>query len=105
MEGLWKDYPNAVGKSILTATVMPTNATNFTAMATTAATTLATMSTVAFNATTVASNVTEVSSCFKVDPNWGHMFRPIDDPEYPWIGLWFSVPVTGIWYWCTDQVR
>lgn len=35
---------------------------------------------------------------------WANMFRPIDDPDYPWLGIWLSLPIIGIWYWCTDQV-
>ncbi|WP_242205747.1 sodium:solute symporter [Aestuariivivens insulae] len=35
----------------------------------------------------------------------GHfnMWRPIDDPEFPWTGLLFGGTVVGVWYWCTDQ--
>ena len=77
------------------------NKTLTTAVASTM-TTLATVSTVAVNVT--RNNSTDISGCYKVDPNWDHMFRSYDDKEYPWIGLWFSLPVTGIWYWCTDQV-
>lgn len=73
-------------------------------MAMSTMTTLATMSTMSANATVSSNSTVPVSGCFKVDPNWSHMFRPYDDKEYPWIGLWFSLPVTGIWYWCTDQV-
>eukprot|EP01130_Rhizamoeba_saxonica_P013928 TRINITY_DN599_c0_g1_i3.p1 TRINITY_DN599_c0_g1~~TRINITY_DN599_c0_g1_i3.p1 ORF type:complete len:440 (+),score=71.36 TRINITY_DN599_c0_g1_i3:530-1849(+) len=33
-----------------------------------------------------------------------HMFRPVTDPELPWTGLIFGVPINSIWYWCIDQV-
>jgi len=33
-----------------------------------------------------------------------NIYRPYDDGEFPWIGIVFSLPITGIWYWCTDQV-
>eukprot|EP00794_Sanderia_malayensis_P006218 gene6218-6934_t len=93
LDELWKQYPTAVGASILN--VFNTNTTNITS-------TVANITaTVAMNMT---NNSTSVDGCYKVDPHWSHMFRPIDDPNYPWIGLWFSLPVTGIWYWCTDQV-
>ena len=39
-----------------------------------------------------------------LDPHMLDMIRPADDPEMPWTGLVFGVPVLGIWYWCTDQV-
>jgi SSS family solute:Na+ symporter len=32
-----------------------------------------------------------------------NMFRPLSDPEYPWLGIVFASPIVGIWYWCTDQ--
>jgi SSS family solute:Na+ symporter len=33
-----------------------------------------------------------------------HMIKPIDDPNFPWTGIFFGAPILGIWYWCTDQV-
>lgn len=56
------------------------------------------------NATNTSSNGTDLSSCFELTPYWDHMFRPISDPDYPWLGLWTTLPIMGIWYWCTDQV-
>ena len=56
------------------------------------------------NATNTSSNGTDLSSCFALTPHWDHMFRPINDPDYPWLGLWTTLPIMGIWYWCTDQV-
>lgn len=32
-----------------------------------------------------------------------NMFRPLNDPEFPWAGILFASPIVGIWYWCTDQ--
>jgi SSS family solute:Na+ symporter len=32
-----------------------------------------------------------------------NMFRPLSDPEYPWLAILFASPIVGIWYWCTDQ--
>ncbi len=31
------------------------------------------------------------------------LWRPMDDPNYPWTGIVFGAPILGIWYWCTDQ--
>lgn len=31
------------------------------------------------------------------------LWRPIDDPDFPWLGILIGSPVVGIWYWCTDQ--
>jgi solute:Na+ symporter, SSS family len=32
-----------------------------------------------------------------------NMFRPMSDPDYPWLGILIASPIVGIWYWCTDQ--
>lgn len=36
----------------------------------------------------------------------GHMslLKPLDDPDLPWLGVLFGMPINSIWYWCTDQV-
>ena len=31
------------------------------------------------------------------------LWRPLSDPEFPWLGMLIASPVIGIWYWCTDQ--
>jgi len=31
------------------------------------------------------------------------LWRPLSDPEFPWLGIIIASPVIGIWYWCTDQ--
>lgn len=31
------------------------------------------------------------------------LWRPIDDPQFPWLGILIGSPIVGIWYWCTDQ--
>jgi SSS family solute:Na+ symporter len=33
-----------------------------------------------------------------------HMIKPVDDPNFPWTGIFFGAPILGVWYWCTDQV-
>ena len=32
-----------------------------------------------------------------------NMWRPANDPDFPWTGLVFGGSIVGIWYWCTDQ--
>ena len=32
-----------------------------------------------------------------------NMWKPLDDPEFPWLGMVLTPPIVGIWYWCTDQ--
>jgi SSS family solute:Na+ symporter len=31
------------------------------------------------------------------------LWRSIDDPSLPWLGILIGSPIVGIWYWCTDQ--
>ena len=31
------------------------------------------------------------------------LWRPMDDPDFPWLGILMASPIIGIWYWCTDQ--
>ncbi|CAG0886193.1 unnamed protein product [Cyprideis torosa] len=39
-------------------------------------------------------------------PDAMHLFRDATPgaSEFPWTGFLFGLPVTAIWYWCTDQV-
>ena len=38
-----------------------------------------------------------------VDTQHFNMWRPMNDPDFPWTGLLFGGTIVGIWYWCTDQ--
>ena len=31
------------------------------------------------------------------------LWRPLSDPDLPWLGILIASPIVGIWYWCTDQ--
>lgn len=31
------------------------------------------------------------------------LWRPLSDPQFPWLGVLIASPIVGIWYWCTDQ--
>lgn len=31
------------------------------------------------------------------------MFKPINDPEFPWTGIIFGAPIIAFWYWCADN--
>lgn len=98
MDGLWEKYGTAIGQSFTATTDAPTTAvSNFTTVA-------ASLSTVTSTASNHSSNQT-VDSCFKLTPYWGNLVRPLDDPDYPWLGLWTSLFITSVWYFCTDQVK
>ncbi|EIJ39628.1 sodium:solute symporter [Galbibacter orientalis] len=38
-----------------------------------------------------------------VGPEYLNMWRPMNDPNFPWLPLLIASTITGIWYWCTDQ--
>lgn len=38
-----------------------------------------------------------------VSPDHFNMWRPMNDPDFPWTGLLFGGTIVGLWYWCTDQ--
>ena len=31
------------------------------------------------------------------------LWRPLSDPNFPWLGIIIASPIVGLWYWCTDQ--
>jgi solute:Na+ symporter, SSS family len=31
------------------------------------------------------------------------LWRPLSDPQFPWLGVIIASPIIGLWYWCTDQ--
>lgn len=31
------------------------------------------------------------------------LWRPMSDPDFPWLGVMIASITIGIWYWCTDQ--
>ena len=46
---------------------------------------------------------TELQSFASEDVTKFALWRPIDDPDFPWLGILMASPIIGIWYWCTDQ--
>lgn len=39
----------------------------------------------------------------KLPEHFFQMFKPINDPDFPWTGIIFGAPILAYWYWCTDQ--
>lgn len=39
----------------------------------------------------------------KLPSDYFTLFKPTDDPDFPWTGMIFGAPILAIWYWCTDQ--
>ena len=45
----------------------------------------------------------ELQTVLSADPGRFALWRPLSDPEFPWLGVMIASPIIGIWYWCTDQ--
>ena len=43
-----------------------------------------------------------VNTCRENAENFA-LWRPLSDPDFPWLGVLIASPIIGIWYWCTDQ--
>jgi solute:Na+ symporter, SSS family len=37
------------------------------------------------------------------DPSYMHLVQPSDNPDMPWQGLLFGVPLLGFYFWCNNQ--
>jgi SSS family solute:Na+ symporter len=45
----------------------------------------------------------ELQAVLGSDPARFALWRPLSDPDFPWLGIMIASPIVGIWYWCTDQ--
>ncbi len=45
----------------------------------------------------------ELKAVLGENPAQYALWRPLSDPDFPWLGVMIASPVIGIWYWCTDQ--
>ncbi|GAA5482561.1 sodium:solute symporter [Haloferula sargassicola] len=45
----------------------------------------------------------EMVSSAKANADQFALWRPLSDPDFPWLGVLIASPIIGIWYWCTDQ--
>jgi SSS family solute:Na+ symporter len=45
----------------------------------------------------------ELQATLKANAHQFALWRPLSDPEFPWLGVMIASPIIGIWYWCTDQ--
>ncbi len=45
----------------------------------------------------------ELVDTVQVNADQFALWRPLSDPDFPWLGVLIASPIIGIWYWCTDQ--
>lgn len=53
--------------------------------------------------TGVISGWSELVTMVQGNADQFELWRPLDDPDFPWLGVLIASPIIGIWYWCTDQ--
>ncbi|XP_003478336.1 solute carrier family 5 member 4 [Cavia porcellus] len=53
---------------------------------------------------TEGDNLTISSRCYTPQADSFHLFRDAVTGDIPWPGMVFGMPITAMWYWCTDQV-
>jgi len=51
----------------------------------------------------VAAGWGELIATSKTNADNFALWRPLSDPDFPWLGVLIASPIIGIWYWCTDQ--
>lgn len=51
----------------------------------------------------IAMGWTELVTSAKGNSENFALWRPLSDPDFPWLGVLIASPIIGIWYWCTDQ--
>ena len=51
----------------------------------------------------VAAGWGEMVTACKANSSNFALWRPLTDPDFPWLGVLIASPIIGIWYWCTDQ--
>ncbi|XP_024095780.2 probable glucose sensor protein SLC5A4 [Pongo abelii] len=49
-------------------------------------------------------NLTISASCYTPRADSFHIFRDPVNGDIPWPGIIFGMPITALWYWCTNQV-
>ncbi|KAM5238301.1 solute carrier family 5 member 4-like [Ctenodactylus gundi] len=49
-------------------------------------------------------NLTASASCYTPQADSFHIFRDPITGDIPWPGLIFGMSITGLWFWCADQV-
>ena len=51
----------------------------------------------------ISAGWTEMVATCKTNAESFALWRPLSDPDFPWLGVLIASPIIGIWYWCTDQ--
>ena len=49
------------------------------------------------------SGVATLANPDVVPAHYWNLFQPISDKDFPWLPIILGYPVSGLWFWCTDQ--
>ncbi len=51
----------------------------------------------------VVGGITTLADSSVVPSHYWNLFQPNDDKEFPWLPILLGYPISGLWFWCTDQ--
>lgn len=51
----------------------------------------------------VAAGVSTLANPDVVPSNYWNLFQPNSDVDFPWLPIVLGYPISGLWFWCTDQ--
>lgn len=50
-----------------------------------------------------AGGISTLANPEVVPSDYWNLFQPNDDKEFPWLPILLGYPISGLWFWCTDQ--
>ncbi len=51
----------------------------------------------------VAGGISTLADPNVVPSHYWNLFQPNDHKEFPWLPILLGYPISGLWFWCTDQ--
>ncbi|MDE6814255.1 MAG: sodium/solute symporter, partial [Duncaniella sp.] len=51
----------------------------------------------------VAEGINTLANPDVVPSHYWNLFQPNDHKEFPWLPILLGYPISGLWFWCTDQ--
>ncbi|MDE6573569.1 MAG: Na+/glucose cotransporter, partial [Duncaniella sp.] len=51
----------------------------------------------------VVGGISTLADSSIVPSHYWNLFQPNDDKEFPWLPILLGYPISGLWFWCTDQ--
>lgn len=51
----------------------------------------------------VVGGISTLADSSVVPSHYWNLFQPNDHKEFPWLPILLGYPISGLWFWCTDQ--